>query len=175
MAARGWIVLALDTTLHRSITSNILSREFRCLAGSPDWWQTPYPYLRINPMQRLLLMGIVCFGAMICTGSLQAQERRFNIGPRAKGHAWAQQHAESRPWHGDYYYLPYGQPTALVVPPTAVMQQTYSWGVSQNHVMPTYHQYGPAAYPSAGGAFRFTPIWPSHTDQFGVYPVRAPW
>lgn len=26
-----------------------------------------------------------------------------------------------------------------------------------------------------GGMFQATPYWPSHTDQFGVYPVRSPW
>ena len=31
------------------------------------------------------------------------------------------------------------------------------------------------ASPSAGGAFYATPRWPSNTNQFGVYPVRAPW
>ena len=92
------------------------------------------------------------------------------------GEQWAQTHASSRPWHGNYYYLPYGQPVAMVVPPNAIMQQTYSWGVSQNLMMPTYHQFMPAAVPSAGGAgFYGTPRWPSSTNQFGVYNVRSPW
>lgn len=119
-------------------------------------------------MQKLLLAGIVCFGAMLCTSHASAQQPRFcKHGKCSNG--------DMQPWHGNYYYLPYGQPTALVVPPTATMQQNYSWGVSQNHMTPIYHQFGSAAYPSAGGEFRFTPIWPSHTNQFGVYPVRAPW
>ncbi|MFN3192174.1 MAG: hypothetical protein ACE361_16800 [Aureliella sp.] len=96
-------------------------------------------------------------------------------GMSTKGDVWAQSHAAGRPWHGQYYYLPSGQPTALVVPPTAIMQSNYSWGVSMNTMTPTYHQYGPAAMSSAGGAFYATPIWPSHTNQFGIYPVRAPW
>ena len=28
---------------------------------------------------------------------------------------------------------------------------------------------------SGGGVFKATPYWPTHTDQFGVYPVRGPW
>jgi hypothetical protein len=29
---------------------------------------------------------------------------------------------------------------------------------------------------TGGGAeIHPTPYWPSHTDQFGVYPVRGPW
>lgn len=92
--------------------------------------------------------------------------------------AWAQRRADSTPWHGNYYYLPYGHPTALVVPPNVHTRQTYSWGVSQNLNHPVTHQFGrnassPGAYPA--GSFRPTPHWPSHTDQFGVYYVRAPW
>lgn len=148
-------------------------------------------------MHRLLAAAAIAV-ALVSSGELQAQEvcSTCNTGHcghgghlghggiggvlgkyslKSKGDVWAQHMAANRPWHGQYYYLPYGQPTALVVPPTAVMHQNYSWGVSQNTMMPTYHQFGPAAYPSAGGAFYGTPLWPSHTDQFGVYPVRAPW
>ncbi len=92
------------------------------------------------------------------------------------GDYWAKQQADSRPWHGNYYYLKTGQPTALIVPPTVTMQSNYSWGVSQNTMMPVYHQFGQGAPSGAGGGmFKATPYWPSHTDQFGVYPVRGPW
>ena len=92
------------------------------------------------------------------------------------GDAWAWQQASTQPWHGDYYYLKTGQPTALVVPPTIRMQQNYSWGVSQNTMTPVFHQfYGGPPTPSAPGVFYATPYWPSHTNPFGVYPVRAPW
>lgn len=92
--------------------------------------------------------------------------------------AWAQRRAAAEPWHGNYYYLPYGHPTALVAPPRVHMRQTYSWGVSQNLNHPAVHQFGrtptaPGALPP--GSFLPTPHWPSHTDQFGVYYVRAPW
>jgi hypothetical protein len=99
----------------------------------------------------------------------------LNQGLATRGDRWARQFADQQPWHGQYYYLQYGAPTALVVPPTAAMQQNYSWGVSQNTITPIYHQYGPTPNQAGGGAFYGTPIWPSHTRQFGVYPVRAPW
>ncbi len=92
------------------------------------------------------------------------------------GDYWARNQAAQQPWHGDYYYLKTGQPTALVVPPTIQMQQNYSWGVSQNTMTPVYHQFGQGpASGSAPGVFYATPYWPSHTNQFGVYPVRGPW
>ncbi|PAY15846.1 hypothetical protein CKO51_29900 [Rhodopirellula sp. SM50] len=84
----------------------------------------------------------------------------------------------SHPWHGGYYHQSWGQPLAVVVPPTANMRQTYSWGVGQNLMYPINSQYGRNA-PGIGagprGAFRPTPPWPSHTDQFGYYYIRAPW
>ncbi|TWU35918.1 hypothetical protein [Novipirellula artificiosorum] len=98
--------------------------------------------------------------------------------PYAMTQVWQQNFAANRPWHGGYYYQNYGQPTALVVPPTAHMRQTLSWGVSQNLMYPIHHQFGRSANsPGAAqpGSFRATPNWPSHTDQFGVYYVRGPW
>jgi hypothetical protein len=128
------------------------------------------------------MRSLILLGALILCASLSATaqaQRPFSkilgMTPGSIGDTWAQQAAAGQPWHGQYYYLPYGQPTALVVPPTAAMQQNYSWGVSQNTMTPIYHQYGATAVPSAGGAFYATPRWPSNTGQFGVYPVRAPW
>ncbi len=92
------------------------------------------------------------------------------------GDYWARGQAANQPWHGNYYWLKTGQPTALVVPPTVTMQSNYSWGVSQNTMTPVYHQFGGTAPNGAsGGIFKATPYWPTHTDQFGVYPVRGPW
>ncbi len=98
--------------------------------------------------------------------------------PYAATQLWSNQVAAQRAWHGNYYYLPYGQPTALVVPPTAHMRQTLSWGVSQNLMYPLNHQFGRSANSpgaQAPGSYMATPQWPSHTDQFGVYYVRGPW
>ncbi len=98
--------------------------------------------------------------------------------PYAVTQVWQHNYSQNRPWHGSYYNLNYGQPTALVVPPTAHMRQTLSWGVSQNLMYPIHHQFGrSASYPGAAapGTFHHTPAWPSHTDQFGTYYVRGPW
>ncbi len=90
---------------------------------------------------------------------------------------WNQQQAAARPWHGDYSYWRWGVPTALVVPPTAVFQSEYNWGVAQTKSTPIYHQFG-RNYSDVGGGgggmFSSKPYWPSSTNQFGVYPVRAP-
>ncbi len=144
--------------------------------------------------KRITLAAIVMIVSASLTQSLHAQVfGRFagagygsnGAGPGAPlmwvshstwGDYWARNQANSQPWHGDYYYLKTGQPTALVVPPTIQMQQNYSWGVSQNTMTPVYHQFGPGpSNGGGGGAFRATPYWPSHTNQFGVYPVRSPW
>jgi hypothetical protein len=87
-------------------------------------------------------------------------------------------------WHAPYAYTPYGWPTALVVPPTAHMQTSYGWGVTNSQMTPIWHQFGPSAGNPEGlmgppgvfaGPLYPTPYWPSHTDQFGVYYVRAPY
>ncbi|HBE66851.1 MAG TPA: hypothetical protein DDW52_01750 [Planctomycetaceae bacterium] len=125
-----------------------------------------------------ILCGLLMAAAVLSATPARADgpfSRLINRTPASNGDAWAQAHAANRPWHGNYYYLPYGQPTALVMPQRAVMQSNYSWGVSRNTMTPIYHQFGAAATPSAGGAFLGTPPWPSNTNQFGVYPVRARW
>jgi hypothetical protein len=99
----------------------------------------------------------------------------------------ARYYAAQRPWHGPYAYTQWGTPVAMVVPPTAAMHTSLSWGVAQSEMTPIYHQfhrdypglttvggsgrrYGPYPY-----GFLPTPYWPSHTDQLGVYPIRGPW
>jgi hypothetical protein len=80
-------------------------------------------------------------------------------------------------WVGGYSHTMWGQPVALVVPPTAELQTHWNWGVAQTRVNPIWPQFA-RAYPGpyAGGrGFLPTPRWPSSTDQFGVYYVRGPW
>jgi len=102
-----------------------------------------------------------------------------NTGIKAgQTHQWNQQEAMSRPWHGNYQYWRYGEPTALVVPPTAGYQASYGWGVGQVRNFPIHHQYGRGgAGMMGGGAGTGTPspYWPSHTDQLGGYSVRSHW
>jgi hypothetical protein len=94
-------------------------------------------------------------------------------------HQWNQSEAAGRPWHGDFNNWRWGEPTALVVPPTAAYQSSYAWGVGQVRSTPIHHQFGRGSAGmiggGGGGQFSNTPYWPSSTDQFGVYPVRAPW
>jgi hypothetical protein len=91
----------------------------------------------------------------------------------------ARYYAAQRPWHGPYSYTPWGTPVALVVPPTSKFHTSYSWGVGQTEMVPIYHQfhrdYPGGAVIGNGAQINSTPYWPSHTDQFGVYPVRGPW
>jgi hypothetical protein len=80
-------------------------------------------------------------------------------------------------WNRNYAYTDFGAPTALVVPPTAQLQTNYGWGVASSRISRIDHQFQ-RNYPGDGqfgGPFRPTPVWPSDTTQFGVYPVRAPW
>ena len=80
-------------------------------------------------------------------------------------------------WNRNYAYTDYGQPVALVVPPTANMQTQWGWGVSSSRIMRIDHQFQRnfPGYGTFGGPFRPTPVWPSDTSQFGVYYVRGPW
>lgn len=85
---------------------------------------------------------------------------------------------QSLPWHNKYAHQAYGEPVALVVPPTAEYQTHYGWGVAATRNTPIFHQYG-AQYPGAGGFggynFRHPPYWPSDTNDLGVYYIRGPW
>lgn len=125
-------------------------------------------------MIRRILLSTSLLAAMLATATPDATAGD----PYAMTQVWAHNFAMDRPWHGPYYQQQYGQPLALVVPPTAHMRQTLSWGVSQNKMYPIHHQFGrnataPGVAPM--GSFHGTPAWPSHTDQFGIYYVRSPW
>jgi hypothetical protein len=123
--------------------------------------------------RKLILLAVVTAAASLCSAP-----RARASDPYAVAQVWAHNFAMDRPWHGNYYAQRFGAPTALVVPPTAHMRQTFSWGVSQNLMYPIHHQFGRSATaPGAAprGTFLPTPPWPSHTDQFGYYYVRGPW
>jgi hypothetical protein len=80
-------------------------------------------------------------------------------------------------WNRNYAHTEYGAPVALVVPPTAQLQTNYGWGVASSRISRIDHQFQ-RNYPGEGqfgGPYRSTPLWPSDTTQFGVYPVRGPW
>lgn len=91
----------------------------------------------------------------------------------------AYQRSQMYTWHGSYYHPAYGAPVALLVPPTAGRQTNYHWGVAGYRTSPIYHQFRrgyPGTFTSSSPTYALpTPLWPSDTNQFGVYPVRAPW
>jgi hypothetical protein len=80
-------------------------------------------------------------------------------------------------WHANYAHSEYGQPVALVVPPTAQMQTNWSWGAPSAHFSRIDHQFGRnySYAGSQGAGFQRTPQWPSDMRQFGVHHVRGPW
>jgi hypothetical protein len=80
-------------------------------------------------------------------------------------------------WNRNYAYTDFGAPTALLVPPTAQLQTNYGWGVASSRISRIDHQFQRnfPGFGQFGGPFRSTPLWPSDTTQFGIYPVRAPW
>ena len=91
---------------------------------------------------------------------------------------WAARHAQGMSWHANYYHTATGAPVPLVVPPIAHMQTRWAWGVSQGTMTPIYHQFRRPYHGDGGlGAadLNGTPRWPSNTDQFGVYYIRAPY
>jgi len=91
---------------------------------------------------------------------------------------WAARHAARTPWHAQYNHTMWGQPVALVVPPTARSQTHWGWGVTGTRTTPIYHQFGrsySAYYQEEPGPLGATPRWPSDTSQFGVYYIRGPY
>lgn len=85
--------------------------------------------------------------------------------------------AQNYNWHANYAHAEYGRPVALVVPPTANLQTSWSWGAPSASLSRIDHQFG-RNYPGPGpfgGSFNKTPQWPSSTQQFGVYYARGPW
>ncbi len=92
-------------------------------------------------------------------------------------HAWNQTQANAYSWHGGYNTWRFGQPTAVIVPPTASFQSAYAWGVGQTRSTPIHHQFGRAggSFGGGGSGYQNTPYFPYSTNQFGYYPVRASW
>ena len=122
---------------------------------------------------------IGCAILVLFSLALMGQFTTASAGSPQRHDRWALRFARTQAWHGGYYHTAWGQPIALVVPPTAQMQTRMGWGVSQNTMTPIYHQFRrpyPGDFEGGGeNLFSPTPQWPSHTDQFGVYYIRGPW
>jgi hypothetical protein len=129
---------------------------------------------------------LLTLAAIACLGGIARVDAAHPVRPKpghpVASHAdvWAARHAQTMSWHGPYAYTAFGVPVSLVVPPTAHMQTNMGWGVSQDTVTPIYHQFRrsyPGDFDPGVGNYGFapTPLWPSHTSQFGVYYVRGPY
>jgi hypothetical protein len=122
-----------------------------------------------------LCLTAVALAAVLWAAPTSAAD--FGSDPSWSGRK-AQWFAYQYPWHAQYAHTQYGQPVALVVPPTANAQSHWGWGVGSARMTPIYHQYDRRYRAPGGGAncpFHATPTWPSSTDQFGVYYIRGPW
>lgn len=123
----------------------------------------------MSTLTRIAALGVVAL-AMTAADSAQAVEAPY---------MWPLQRAQVYNWHGRYAHSSYGQPVALVVPPTANLQTNWGWGVGSSRISRIDHQFGrnyPGYGPFGGGAaFSTLPRWPHDTTNHGVYYVRGPW
>lgn len=95
----------------------------------------------------------------------------------AAPYIWPVRRSQYYDWNKRYVHTAYGQPVALVVPPTATLQTNWGWGVGSSRLQRLDHQFM-RNYPGAGPfgtTYWSTPVWPNDTTQYGVYHVRAPW
>lgn len=128
--------------------------------------------------QRIILALALIAGGYFLAATVPAEAGPPGYHGCTPEDAWMYWYATHSPWHAPYYHTAFGKPVSLVVPPIANLQTHYNWGVSGTTMTPIYHQYArpyPAGFGAPEGAFRPTPFWPSSTDQFGVYYIRAPW
>ncbi|MGI9456467.1 MAG: hypothetical protein ACR2NU_07890 [Aeoliella sp.] len=117
----------------------------------------------------IVVLAIALFAATIAAERAQAVQARY---------MWPLTRAQNYNWHGRYAHSAYGQPVALVVPPTANLQTNWGWGVGSSRISRIDHQFGrdyPGQGPFGGGNFSTLPRWPHDTTNFGVYYSRGPW
>ena len=90
-----------------------------------------------------------------------------------RGARW---HNANTVWHGAYSHNAWKQPMALIAPPNAGWQSSWSWGVGRTRMLPIYHQFTrPYVAPGGGGMSSPAPNFPPSTDHQGVYYIRGPW
>lgn len=89
----------------------------------------------------------------------------------------ARWHNANTQWHRNYAHPHWQQPVALIAPPIANMQSSWSWGVGRTRMVPIYHQFTRPHVNASGGGGELSaaPNWPSSTMHQGVYYVRGPW
>jgi len=126
-------------------------------------------------MQFKLLLAVLVIGVATPAVAGNRFSRRSDKGHQVEARHYAR--AQYYRWHGSYYDPAWGQPYALVVPPTVHRQYNWGWSVGTTRLHEIDHQFG-RSYPGpygGGAGFYPTPAWPSDTTQFGVYYVRGPW
>jgi hypothetical protein len=137
-------------------------------------------HVTIHPPLTTAIVGATIVNKLFAAGAIAAAT--FALSGEAQAempYLKPLRRAQAYNWHANYVYTPYGQPTALVVPPTAQLQTNWSWGAPSSRISRIDHQFT-RNYPGggpfvAGRPFRWTPSWPQDTAQFGVYYVRGPW
>ncbi len=119
---------------------------------------------------RIALVVALAAAALACAGRAQAYDETHH------GHN-ARWRASLRPWHGRWYNVQYGQPVAVVIPPTAELTTDYAWGSVASRMTRNDHQFQrpwPNGYWTPYG-FMPMPAVPSDTRQNGYYYIRGPW
>jgi hypothetical protein len=126
-------------------------------------------------IRRMLFAFLAVALALVC-GRAQAQEVQYaGYEPQAINTVMMDPGA----WHAGYSHTAWGQPVALVIPPTVTHQTNWGWGIGNTRITPVFPQYngpmtaGPSQYPY--GPHRPTPYYVSDTLHFGVYYIRGPW
>ena len=164
--------------LHPAEPHSVVNRGEVIYESHPEIAGTYWGHARHHRVLRGRLRGVAATapGAIAtATGSDQPV-----IDPMLRADWIAAQRAAAKSWHAGYYHTQWGGPVALMVPPTVRTHTRWGWGVAQTSVEPLYHQFrrpypGPVGAAGPASPLLPTPRWPSHTDQFGVYPVRGPW
>ena len=120
-------------------------------------------------MNRLLSLAILVVA--VFAGSATAGGKHYTHSNR--GARWYNANTQ---WHGAHAHNFWKQPTAMIAPPTAGWQSTWSWGVGRTRMHPIYHQFTrPYVSPGGGGVVSPAPNFPPSTAHQGVYYIRGPW
>src|SRR5262245_40423018 len=82
---------------------------------------------------KALSIVAACAAAMLITSVTEAGYPAYYLSMRTN--------ARTIPWHGAYSDPQWGQPVALVVPPTAEKQTVWSWGVPSASIQPIFPQF----------------------------------
>lgn len=119
-------------------------------------------------MRQIFLLTMAVLLVFLCGPSREAAAVRVRAATRR---------APTTTWHGGYYDAAWGMPVGVVVPPKPRTQTNWGAGVGGTTVTPIVPRFSPgdpglSIYRRSD--FQPTPPWPSNTNQFGDYYIRAP-